>query len=135
MLTPPELVHLHLLLNHFPTVGLVVGVGVFVAGITRRSEDLKRAALAILFAIALLALPTYMTGYSAAKAVRKIPEVSQSLVDLHQRAALLALVFMELTGVVAWFGLWQSRRGRASAGGGTAGGGGGVVRLVALADG
>lgn len=114
MLTPADLVHLHLLLNHFPTVGMIVGFGIFLAALTKKSDEMKRGALAVLFAIALLSLPAYMTGYSAAKAVRKIPEVSQSLVDLHQRSALLALVFMESLGVVAWFGLWQSRPSRAA---------------------
>src|SRR4051812_12896009 len=103
MLTPADLVHLHLLLNHFPTVGMIVGFGLFVAGVAKKSEEIKRGALAVLFVIALLSLPTYMTGYSAAKAVKKLPEVSQQLVDLHQRAALLALVFMESMGVAAWF--------------------------------
>ena len=42
MLTPSELVHLHLLLNHFPTVGMIVGFGVFLLALVKKSEDLKR---------------------------------------------------------------------------------------------
>ena len=105
-----DLVHLHLLLNHFPTVGLIVGFSVFLLALMKKSEDMKRGGLAVLFAIALLALPTYMTGYSAQKSLRGVPGVSQGVIDLHQRSALLALMFMEATGVVAWYGLWRSRR-------------------------
>ncbi len=76
MLTPSELVHLHLLLNHFPTVGMTVGFGVFLLALVKKSEDLKRGGLAVLFVIALLSLPTYMTGYSAQKSVRTMPGVS-----------------------------------------------------------
>ena len=111
MLTPSELVHLHLLLNHFPTVGMTVGFGVFLLALVKKSEDLKRGGLAVLFVIALLSLPTYMTGYSAQKSVRTMPGVSQAVIDLHQRSALLALIFMEATGLVSWYGLWYSRRG------------------------
>ena len=110
MLTPPQLVHLHLLLNHFPTVGMIVGFGILLLALMARSEDLKRGSFAVLFAIALIALPTYMTGYSAEKAVRKAPGVSIELIDFHQRSALFALIFMEATGVVAWYGLYRSRK-------------------------
>jgi hypothetical protein len=110
MLTPSQLVHLHLLLNHFPTVGMVVGFGLFLLALLRKSDDLKRGGLAIFFAIALISLPTYMSGYSAQKAVRGMQTVSQNLVDLHQRSALLALIFMEALGIVAWYGLWSSHR-------------------------
>ena len=107
---PSDLVHLHLLLNHFPTVGMTVGFGVFVLALLKKSEDLRRGGLAVLFVIALLSLPTYMTGYSAQKSVKGMPGVSQGVIDLHQRSALMALMFMEATGVVAWYGLWHARR-------------------------
>ena len=110
MLPPSELVHLHLLLNHFPTVGMIVGFGIFLLALVKKSEDLKRGGLAVLFVIALIALPTYMTGYSAQKALKATPGVSQELIDIHQRSALFALIFMEATGIVAWYGLWRSRR-------------------------
>ncbi len=115
MLTPSDLVHIHLLLNHFPTVGMIVGLGLFLLSLLKRSEDLKRGALAVFFAIALLSLPTYMSGYSAQRSLRGARDVSQDVINLHQRSALLALIFMEATGIVAWYGLWYSRR-RASMG-------------------
>jgi len=77
MLTPSDLVHIHLLLNHFPTIGMIVGVGLFLLGLLNRSEDLKRGAMAVFFAIALISLPTYMSGYSAQKSLRTVPTVSQ----------------------------------------------------------
>src|SRR6185503_6874299 len=111
MLTPADLVHIHLLLNHFPTVGMIVGFGLFVFGLLKKSEDLKRGALAVFFALALVSLPTYMSGYSAQKSLRGVGTMSQDVINLHQRSALLALIFMEATGIVAWYGLWYSRKG------------------------
>jgi uncharacterized membrane protein len=110
MLTPTDLVHIHLLLNHFPTVGMVVGFGLFLLALLKKSDDLKRGGLAVFFAIALISLPTYMSGYSAQKSLRGVRTVSQDLVDLHQRSALFALIFMEALGIVSWYGLWSSRR-------------------------
>ena len=103
-------VHLHLLLNHVPTVGTIVALGLLLLAFAKRDNEVRRASLALFFAIALVSLPTYMTGYSAQKAIKNRPGVSAALLERHQTAALLALIFMEATGVVAWFGLWQARR-------------------------
>jgi len=104
------LAHLHLLMNHFPTIGFIVGLGLFVVGRTGRSEHTMRAGLVIFFLIALLAIPTYLSGKAAAQAIADRPGVSEALIERHQDSALLALLFMEATGFVAWLGLWQFRR-------------------------
>src|SRR6185436_3143603 len=113
-----NLAHIHLLLNHFPTIGMIIGIGLFLLGLVGKSDDLKRASLVVFLGIALLALPTYMSGNAAQemicvaqpKAPCADPGVSKALIEKHEGAALLALAFMELTCAFAWLGLWQSRR-------------------------
>jgi len=105
-----NLTHLHLLLNHFPTVGLIVGLSVFVAAIAIKSDDLKRVSLGIFFIIALLSIPTFATGSAAQLALADTPEVSKVAMEAHESAAFVALGFMELTGALAWLALWQYRR-------------------------
>jgi uncharacterized membrane protein len=105
-----NLAHVHLWLNHFPTIGMIFGLGMFVMAIAGKSDDLKRAILVIFFAIALLSIPTFASGTAAGLALSKNPEVSKPMVDTHETAAFEALWFMELTGALAWLGLWQYRR-------------------------
>ena len=105
-----NLVHLHLLLNHFPTVGMIVGLAVYVAAIAVRNDDLKRVSLGIFFGIALITIPTFITGTSARLALANVPGVSTAMIDRHETAAFEALWFLELTGALAWLGLWQYRR-------------------------
>ena len=102
--------HVHLLLNHFPTVGLSVGLGVFAAALVAKSDDLKRASLVVFFFIALLSIPTFVTGTAAELALEKNPDISKPMIETHETAAFIALAFMELTGALAWVGLWQFRR-------------------------
>lgn len=89
---------------------MIVGLGVFVAAIAAKSDDLKRASLGIFFFIALLSIPTFVTGTSARLALEHTPGVSKAMIDTHETAAFEALWFMELTGALAWWGLWQYRR-------------------------
>jgi uncharacterized membrane protein len=105
-----NLAHVHLLLNHFPTIGMIVGLGLYVVAIAAKSDHLKRASLVIFFGIALLSIPTFASGTAAGLALSKTPEVSVAMIQTHETAAFVALGFMELTGALAWLGLWQYRR-------------------------
>lgn len=105
-----SLTHVHLLLNHFPTVGMIVGLGLFLMAIAVKSDDLKRASLVIFFGIALISIPTFATGTAAELALSKNPEASVTRIQAHETAAFIALAFMELMGALAWLGLWQYRR-------------------------
>jgi hypothetical protein len=105
-----DLTHIHLLLNHFPTIGYIIGGGLFVLALITKSDDLKRASLLVLLGIALLAIPTYMSGNGAQENIKSMPGVSKSLIAAHEGAALVAMVFMLATGAFAWLALWQFRR-------------------------
>jgi uncharacterized membrane protein len=102
--------HLHLLLNHVPTVGFGIGLALYVGSLVARSSDLKQASLVVFVGVALLSIPTYATGNAAQTTIEGNADVTQSLIQTHEGAAFLALAFMELTGALAWLALWQFRR-------------------------
>jgi hypothetical protein len=110
--------HAHLLLNHFPTVGFVMAIGLFLAAIVARSDHLKQASLVGFVGIALVAIPTYVTGNAAAERLCVAepgeacvdPAVSRPLIERHEGAAMLSLAMMLLTAAFSWLGLWQYRR-------------------------
>lgn len=110
LITPGNLAHLHLLLNHFPTVGLTVAFGLLVVALLSGSETMKPTALGVLFAIAVMTLPVFTTGLAAEVAIANLAGVSAPAVKAHEDAALLAFAVLEFTGAVAWFGLWRWRR-------------------------
>jgi hypothetical protein len=128
-LTPLNVVHLHLLLNHVPTVGSVAALGLLLLSFVRRDESLKQTGLEVLFAIAVLTLPVYVSGVAALAAVRDLPEISNAAARVHQDAALAGFTVTELAGFAAWVALWQSRRRRRP----TPGLVGGVTLLLVLA--
>lgn len=102
--------HIHLLLNHFPTIGFSIAIGLLIGAIVSRSDDLKKASLTVIVAVAILTFPTYLSGNAADDAIRNLPDVSKTLIATHEGAALLSFILMEITGAVAWLALWQMRR-------------------------
>ena len=108
-ITDFNLAHVHLLLNHVPTIGSVVVLGLLVVAFIRRDEGLKLVGLEVLFAIALLTLPAYMTGVAAYQKLRNQPGVSETAIRLHQDVALFGFTWLEFSGFIAWVALWQAR--------------------------
>ena len=105
--------HIHLLLNHVPVLGTVFGLSLLAYAMVRRSDFLKRAALNVFVAVALVALPVYFTGEPAEEVVEDTAGISKGTIDAHEDSALISLLGVEMLGVVALAGLVFSRRGRA----------------------
>jgi len=51
-----NLAHLHLLLNHLPTIGFAIALGVYIISLAARSDSLKRISLILFFLIAVMAI-------------------------------------------------------------------------------
>jgi len=102
--------HVHVLLNHVPTVGFGLALALFVVGLLRRHDGLTRTALAIFFIVANIAIATYVSGNGAEAILQGRPDVSAAAVRAHEDAALFAFTFMEITGFFSWLALWQWRR-------------------------
>src|SRR5215831_1235593 len=99
-----NLAHVHLLLNHFPTIGFGIGLALFLVGLFGKSEQLKRTSLVIFFLTAAVAIATYTSGSAALETLCSGPDktcpegVSIVTIRAHEDSALLAYIFMELTG-------------------------------------
>jgi len=106
--------HVHLLLNHFPTIGFGIALCIYLGAFLSKSDSLKKVGLVVFFLVALAAIPTYMTGAGAERTLcpeLKCPEtISPAFIRVHEDWALLAFALMEITGFFAWLALWQLRK-------------------------
>ena len=101
--------HLHLLLNHFPIIGTLFG-GLFLAyGLFAKNKSILHAGLLLLFLMALLAIPTQLTGEGAEEIVERLG-VDHEVIHEHEEAAELAIWFMSGLGLLALVTLLISRR-------------------------
>lgn len=107
--------HFHMLLNHFPIIGTLIGSGLLAWGILKDQQNLKSTAAVILSLMAIIAIPVYLTGEPAEESVEKLPGVAESMIKLHEEAATLAIWLMGITGVAALTALFFSFRKKAVA--------------------
>lgn len=103
--------HAHIILNHFPTIGFVLALGVYVGALVLDNLVLKRTGLVLFVVCAILIVPTYVTGNASMWQVTDppIPGISKAVINAHRDMALLALFGMAFTGVTAWIELWRFR--------------------------
>ena len=106
-----NLAHLHLLLNHFPIIGTIVGFGLFlISFVGKKNQDLRRASYIIFAAMVLLAIPTFESGVASAMMLQGRPGVSDALIQRHEGSAMLSIWFMLVTGSLSLVALWQMYR-------------------------
>ncbi len=97
--------HLHLMINHIPVLGTVFGLLLLAFALGRKSEDLKKAALATFVTVALVAVVTYLTGEPAQEKVKQVPGITEAFFEKHEDVAGAAMAGSVAVGVVALVGL------------------------------
>jgi hypothetical protein len=83
----------------------LLGMGLLTFGAWRKSEEVKKAALAVMTLVALVAMPLYFSGEPAVDSIKGVPDIADRILDQHQAAAATALASSILLGVIAISGL------------------------------
>lgn len=97
--------HLHLILNHFPVMGLAIATAILAAASIRHSEELARVGVILLVVIAIVSIPVYLTGEPAEEILHDMAGVSDDLIHSHEDAGKIAFFLLEFLGVAALAGL------------------------------
>lgn len=93
--------HVHLLLNHFPIIGTLIGAAVMLWGILRHDKSTKAVAAVIVLAMAVMIIPVYLTGEPAEERVEHLAGVSEAMIEEHEEAAEVAIVVMAMAGLAS----------------------------------
>jgi len=102
--------HVHLMINHFPVVGVFGAVALLVYALARKSEEVKMVSFGLFALLALITIAVFLTGEAAEDTVKKLPGVTETYIGRHEEMAELALVLMETLGIAALAGLLFLRR-------------------------
>lgn len=107
--------HVHLIMNHIPVIGLPIALVFLGFGLYRRNNLMQRFSLLVLFGLAVMVLPVYLTGEPAEKVIEHLPGVTESFIEAHEDAALVSLILTLVTGVTAAIAFWfqkDEKKGR-----------------------
>lgn len=105
-----NLTHLHLLINHLPIIGSILGGLVLAQGIWNKSELTKIAAYNVLIISSIGAIVAYFTGEEAEESVENIAGVLESTIKIHEDFALYALIALIALGLSSIWGLWVAMK-------------------------
>ncbi len=103
-----NLTHLHLLINHLPIIGSILGGFVLAQGIWNKSELTKIAAYNVLIISSIGAIVAYFTGEEAEETIENMAGVMESTIKIHEDFAVYALVALIALGISSIFGLWAT---------------------------
>ena len=107
-----DVLHLHLLLNHVPVIGIPIGAALLAWGLMRAQRAVQRAGLAVLLMMALAAVPVFFTGEPAEERVEHLPGVASAMIERHESAGEQAMIAAQLVWIAAAAALFMSRRQR-----------------------
>lgn len=102
--------HWHLVLNHFPIIGTIIGLLVMISGIIFKSIHTRITGAALVVLMAVFAIPAFLTGEGAEEIVEGLPGVSETFMEQHEDAASTAMWLMEIAGIaslVFLFAQWK----------------------------
>lgn len=91
--------HFHLIVNHLPIVGLLIGLLVLITGFIFKKSEIKVTALGIFIFSALASIAAFYSGEGAEEIVEKIPGISETLINKHKEFAELFFTAVLILGV------------------------------------
>jgi hypothetical protein len=105
-----SIVHAHLILNHVPVVGAVIGSLLLAYAVIRRNSEVGKIALALFTALAAVSVVVFLTGEPAEEAVEHLAGFPSSITEEHEELARVAMICTAAFGVLAFGALVYYRR-------------------------
>ena len=99
--------HFHLVVNHLPIVGLIIGTLTLIAGLLLKQREVKLTALSVFIFSAVTSIIAFYTGEGAEEVVENISGISETLIHTHEEYAesfftlTLVLGSLSLIGFIA----------------------------------
>jgi uncharacterized membrane protein len=96
-----DLAHLHLLINHFPIVGTLIGTVIMLYALVKNEKVLQRTVLVLWVVLAAISPLVMSTGEEAEHKVEEMPGMSHDVIHEHEEAAEYAYWMIIGLGVIS----------------------------------
>lgn len=98
--------HLHLVVNHFPIIGLMFATGILFFGLFSKTNTLKNTAYVLFIIVAVFGFLSMYTGEGAEEMVEDLPTVSHNIIHNHEEHAETFVLFLYAAGLLSLIGLY-----------------------------
>ena len=107
--------HLHMVVNHFPIIGTIFGLGILVSGIILKNNSVKNTAYFLFIVAAIFAAFSMGTGEGAEEAVEDMPTVGKQIIHEHEELAEKLALLLYILGTISIVGLYLNIKNHAKA--------------------
>jgi uncharacterized membrane protein len=98
--------HLHMVVNHFPIIGTILGLGILIASIILRNKTVQNVGYCLFIIAAIFGAVSMSTGEGAEEIAEKLPEVTHQIIHEHEEMAEKLIIFLYILGVTSIVGLY-----------------------------
>jgi len=107
--------HLHLVVNHFPIIGTIFGLGILISGMILKNNSVKNTAYFLFIVSAIFAAFSMGTGEGAEEMVEDMPTVGKQIIHEHEEMAEKLATILYVLGVISLCGLFLNYKKHAKA--------------------
>lgn len=98
--------HLHLIVNHFPIIGIILGFGILISGILLKNNTIKNISYCIFIISAIFTAISMATGDEAEEMIENMPTIEKYLIHVHEEMAEKLAIVLYLLGIGSIIGLY-----------------------------
>jgi uncharacterized membrane protein len=92
---------LHLMLNHIPSIGVIIGLVTFLIGWLRRLDGVRKTGAWTILLAGIMVWPASFTGEEAEVLIEDLPGIQKNLMSQHEDAAGQAFVMTLISAAIA----------------------------------
>ena len=107
--------HLHMVVNHFPIIGTILGLGILIGGLIFKNNSIKNTAYCLFIVAALFSFASMNTGEGAEEIAEKLPDVTDQIIHEHEEAAEKLALVLYFLGAISIVGLYLNVKKNAKA--------------------
>ncbi len=107
--------HLHMVVNHFPIIGTILGLGILITGIILKNNTVKNTAYVLFIVAAIFAAFSMGTGEGAEELVEDMPSIGKEIIHEHEEMAEKLAIVLYALGVISLIGLFMNYKNKTNA--------------------
>jgi uncharacterized membrane protein len=100
--------HLHMLVNHFPIIGTLLGLGILITGLLLKNNSVKNTAYVLFIIAVIFGAFSMATGDGAEELVEDMPNIGHQIIHEHEEMAEKFILVMYATGIFSILSIFTS---------------------------